>query len=243
MSHGYVDVHCHIVYRVDDGSKSLDMTLKMVDMAYESGTRIMIATPHYEIGRYENNNEKIKSRFNEIKAAAEKKYPDFKVFLGHEVMYTYGIPDRLERGEINTMAGSKYVLIEFGYEDAVSFIKEAVEEVIGYGYIPIIAHVERYANVMKKLDNVGELIKKGALIQVNTSTVAGKYGRGMRRKVLKLIKNDMVHFLGTDAHNDTNRNPDIGGCLEVLKKKVDEEKINEIFRDNALKVINGETID
>ncbi|MBQ3545414.1 MAG: capsular biosynthesis protein [Lachnospiraceae bacterium] len=241
---GYIDMHCHIIPHVDDGAKNSSQALSMMTQAYNSGFRAMIATPHYEVGRYEANKEEIEKNFNKIKSMVEQEIPGFKIYLGNEIFFSYGVVDKLNEGEINTLAGSNYVLVEFSPNDSFSYIKKSLYEIINAGYTPVLAHTERYEEVMEsEIKNVEKLVDAGVLIQINSSTLAGNMGIGIRRKVIKLIKNDLIHFISTDCHSDGRRSPDLTECIRYLQKKTDEETINRLLRDNALKVINNEDID
>lgn len=240
---GYIDMHCHIIPHVDDGSRSSSQTMSMLGIAYQSGIRTMIATPHYEVGRYEDNKEDILVNFNKIRLMAKKRYPDMELFLGNEIFFSYGVVDNLEEGKIFTLAGSKYVLIEFSPTDKFKYISQSLYEVINSGYRPILAHVERYEDVIADVDNVIELVEAGIYLQVNAGTIAGNMGGAMRRKIIKLIKNDLIHFISTDAHSNGRRSPDLTDCLKRLKRKVDNETINRLLKENARKVILNEYID
>lgn len=242
QNRGYTDIHCHIVPNVDDGARNSEHALKIISMAYDNGIRTMIATPHYEVGKYDSNAEEIKNNFQKIKELTARKYPNFNLYLGNEVFYSYGVVDALQEGRIFTMAESRYVLLEFSPNDKYKHIRQAVYELVNGGYIPIIAHCERYEEVMADVDNVEELVDAGAYIQINASTIAGNYGRGIRKKVMKLIKSDLIHFIATDAHSDGHRSPDIQECLKYLRKKADEETINTLLDLNPQKIIAKEYI-
>lgn len=239
---GYTDIHCHIIPGVDDGAKDINMSMRMIKMAYDSGFRMMIATPHYEIGQYENNQEKIIKNLNILREHIDKKYPDFKIYIGNEIFYSYGVVDLLNEEKIFTMAGSKYVLVEFSPNDGYKHIRSAVYELVNNGYIPIIAHCERYEHIMKDLDRVGELVDAGAYIQINSRSVAGEYGISLRRKLVKLIKDNLVHFIATDTHSDGKRNPKLEECLKYLRKKTDEKTIEKLLKINPEKVISNEYV-
>lgn len=239
---GYVDMHCHIIPHVDDGARTSRQAIKMISIAYENGIRTMIATPHYEIGHYDDNKELIIKNFNKIKKLVATKYPDFKIYLGNEIFFSYGVVENLDKGDIFSMAGSGYVLVEFSPNDSYNYIRKSLNEIINGGYIPILAHVERYEEVISSFDNVEELVDAGAYMQVNARTMAGNMGIMLRRKVLKLIKNDLIHFISTDTHSDGKRSPDLSGCLKYLNKKLDKKTINRLLRKNAIKVINNQPI-
>ena len=239
---GYIDMHCHIIPHVDDGARTSAQALSMIELAYQNGIRTMIATPHHEVGRFDENRELIDKYFLKLLGLVEKKYPDFHLYLGNEIFYSYGVADKLLNGEVYTMAGSHYVLIEFSPDDTFDYIEKSLYEIVNIGYIPILAHVERYDNVIRSSKNVERLVEAGIYIQTNASTVAGSRGWLMQRKVLKLIKNDLIHFISTDAHGDKKRTPSLAECLEVLRKKTDEDTINLLLRENALQILRDEEI-
>lgn len=242
IGQGYIDIHCHIIPHVDDGARTTNQALNMVNIAYKNGIRTMIATPHYEVGRYEDNKEEIEKYYAKLQNVVAKKYPDFRIFLGNEIFFSYGVVDSLEEKKIYTMAESRYVLVEFSPNDRLEYINTSLYELISAGYMPILAHAERYEEVMESLDNIEKLVDAGVYIQINSSTIAGRNGRRIRRRVLKLIKDGLVHFIGTDTHSDGRRSPDITECMKYLQKKTDERTINRLLRENALKVIQNEAI-
>lgn len=239
---GYTDIHCHIIPHVDDGAQSSEQALKMIHIAYENGFRSMIATPHYEVGKYDSNRAEIEKNFEKIKALTAQRFPDFKLYLGNEIFYSYGVVDSLEEGNIFTLAESRYILVEFSPNEKYKHVKSAVRELVNNGYLPILAHCERYQEVMADLDNVEELVDAGAYIQINAHTIAGKYGRGIRKKVIELIRNSLVHFIATDTHSDGHRSPDLQECLKYLRKKTDEETIDRLLNFNPQKIIAKEYI-
>lgn len=244
INKGYIDMHCHIIPHVDDGAKNSNQALNMITQAYESGFRAMIATPHYEVGRYEANKEEIEKYYDKLKSLVEENLSDFKIYIGNEIFFSYGVVEKLNEGQIFTLAGSNYVLVEFSPNDSFSYIKKSLYEIISGGYAPILAHTERYEEVMEsELKNVEKLVDAGVLIQINASTLAGNMGIGIRRKVVKLIKNNLVHFISTDCHSDGRRSPNLTECLKYLQKKTDDETINRLLRDNAMKIINNEDIE
>lgn len=242
ISQGYIDIHCHIIPHVDDGARNSNQALNMINIAYKNGIRTMIATPHYEVGRYEDNKDEIEKYYLKLKALIARKYPDFNLFLGNEIFFSYGVVDSLNENKINTMAGSRYVLIEFSPNEKLEYINKSLNEIINGGYIPILAHTERYEEVMASLDNVEKLVDAGVYIQINASTIAGRNGKGIRRKVLKLIKNGLVHFVGTDTHSDGRRAPELTECIKYLEKKTDTKTVSRLLMENAKKIIMNESI-
>lgn len=240
---GFTDIHCHIIPNVDDGAKNLEQALRIIDIAYENGIRTMVATPHYEIGRYENSTADIRQYYDKLNEEVHRKYTDFRIYTGREIFFSSGVPELMEKKELESLADSRYALIEFSPNDSSKYIKESLYSVTLSGFTPILAHAERYENLMDDIDLIEEIVDAGAYIQINAGTLGGNSGNHLRKQVLKLIKEELVHFIGTDTHSDGHRSPILKECLKYLYKKTNEETIRTLMIDNPNKVIQNILID
>ena len=139
-----IDIHCHILPEVDDGSSSMQESLMMLRMAVGQGIGAVIATPHYS-QRYKNvSPERICQLCSMLEAEARSNIaPEFKIYSGQEI-YSDGVLDKLGRGELLTLAGSPYVLLEFLPNVAYSYLYQVLKEMVLSQYHPVLAHVERY---------------------------------------------------------------------------------------------------
>lgn len=239
---GLIDMHCHILPGVDDGSASIEQTMSMLKLAYGDGTRVMIATPHYHIGRMVTDKKQCQERLEQVKKHLQTIGMDMELHLGCEIYYFSEAMDKVTDNEVSTLAGSSYVLIEFEPKVDYQRIQRAVSNVAGEGYVPILAHIERYMCLMDKPDRCQELIEHGALLQVNASSVVGKHGKDIQKFIKKQMKKRHISFVASDAHGDTARRPRLMDAYEYVKKKIDEDYANDIFRNNQLKVIADERI-
>lgn len=237
-----IDMHCHILPGVDDGSTNIEQTMNMLKVAYEDGTRRMIATPHYHIGRVVADRKQCEERLEQVKRKMDITGMDMEIYLGSEVYYFSEAMEKIESGEASTLAGSSYVLVEFDPKVDYQRVQRAVSNVSGEGYVPIIAHIERYMCLLDKPDRCKELIGMGALLQVNASSTVGKHGKDTQKFIKKLMKKRLISFVATDAHGDTSRRPRLKECYEYVAKKFGEEYANDIFRGNQLKLIADERI-
>ena len=143
----------------------------------------------------------------------------------------------LEKRKYVTMAGSSYVLLEFSEGDSAQHIRERVYNVLSCGYEPIIAHVERYQATVKDVGFSGDLVDMGAKLQVNVESILGKYTWGAKRYCRKLMKEDLLSFVGSDSHNTKTRIPNIGAGAACVSKKMGEAYANRIFHDNPLEIL------
>lgn len=234
------DVHCHILYGVDDGSKSLEQSLRMVDIAYEEGIRNIILTPHYNPRMWDFNMQVVNEHYMTLKSEVAKKHPDMKFWGGCEIFYESDTSEALRSGMIPSMAGGDYMLVEFMTSASYRTIKNAVIEFQQQGKIPILAHVERYESLFGNADLVEELQECGAYIQVNASSVIGEHGRQEQKFVKKLLKQELVNFIGTDAHRDDKRAPYIAEAAAYIAKKYGEEYARELLVENPQKIIDNQ---
>ena len=154
---GFTDIHCHVLPMVDDGAETMEMALDMLRIAAEEGIRKMILTPHQKADRKCVTPEGIIRRMVLLQEEADKKGIPVKLFPGNEIFYRHGLGELLELGKIRTLADSHYVLVEFLPGEDFGYIRDALNRLISFGYWPVVAHVERYMNVVKNLQKAEEL--------------------------------------------------------------------------------------
>ena len=128
-----------------------------------------------------------------------------------------------------------YVLTEFLPTDRFSYIRNAVDDVLSTGCVPIVAHVERYECMASNIENVRTIRNMGADIQINASSVTGGGGKNVKKFVHSLLKEQLVDYIGTDAHRcEGSRVPNICECSNILYKKYDEKYVDSILYGNAM---------
>ncbi|WP_408070374.1 CpsB/CapC family capsule biosynthesis tyrosine phosphatase [Butyrivibrio sp. JL13D10] len=237
-----IDIHCHILPGVDDGSPDVDTSLAMLKTAISEGTKGMILTPHHKPMHHNVRPDHLIEYTAQLMDRANAKGIDVQLFPGNEIYYSDSAVRELESGRASTLAGSDYVLIEFHPTDMYKTIHNALYTVQSSGYRPILAHVERYADMARHVKYVDELLDMGIYIQVNANSVMGKYGLGIRHFTRELIKRDMVHFVATDAHDNGSRAPHLLDCRDFVESRLGEDFALRIFHDNAMKVLRNEVI-
>lgn len=233
----YIDIHCHILPGLDDGSKDMAMTEAMLRMAYDEGIRKIIATPHNYANHKSASATKILETISKVNAFARENDIGIEIYPGNEIFYRRGVGELLEAGEILTMAGSETVLVEFYPEAEWSYLRSGIQELQQYGYDIILAHCERYDCLYKKKERLEELVKSGVSLQVNASSFLGKLGDVWRKRSRDLLKKDMIGYIGTDSHNLTSRPPRLEACATFLKKKAGTERADRLLYFHAEKLI------
>ena len=228
-----IDIHTHILPAIDDGSKSIENSIKMLNDLYADGVTDAILTPHYR-GEYDCSKEDLIKRFTEFKSLV-KDVP-INLYLGQEIYVDREALNLLTAGELLTLNNSKYVLLEFHYFEKADIV-EAVYVAKVRGFIPIVAHVERYEYL--DFDDVFEIKSLGGLIQVNATSLVNKENKAYFKRVKKLLKYDLVDFIASDCHDF--RPIRIGEVRKIVERKYGKELSKRVFVTNALKIINGQT--
>lgn len=233
-----VDIHCHILPGVDDGSHDKKQSYRMLDLAWKNGIRTIIATPHFMPEGHRPSVRTLLRLVEELQRYADERQYNITIHEGNEIYYHEEVPELLERGEILSLAGSDHVLVEFSPADDARYIRNALADILSTGYEPILAHVERYMSLCRKpYDRIGELREMGVLIQVNANSIEGKLGAVAKKTAHDLLKRQWVDFVATDAHSDHLRSHAIGDCVKLLRKKYPAEYVEDILGGNARRLL------
>ena len=239
----YIDMHNHLLPGVDDGSVDMKMSKELVELEYKEGVRKIICTPHYIKNNNNYSYEQLDEIFEDFKKMATEMHSDLEVYLGNEVLYDDGILDDIRGGMVHTMAGSKYILVEFNIRLSYGSIYEAMRNLINLRLRPIIAHVERYKSLVGNEDRIEELKNMGVYLQMNTESVGGSAFDAKSRWCTKLLKQGYIDFISTDAHDLVNRTPDMADAVKWIKKKCGEDELERMLWDNSETVIRNGFID
>ncbi len=236
MKLGMVDIHSHILPQVDDGASSVEMALEMLKAEAGDGVSDVFLTPHF-YAPHEHSSALLK-RFENFCEIAKKECPNITLHLGEEVFYSADIPELLEKKEIVTMGNSPYMLVEFSPHADFDFVFRAVSSLMQNGIQPIVAHIERINDI--RVTHAEELVRAGAYLQLNTGSIYGRCALRLKRKSFKFLDEELIHFIGSDAHNLGERGPDMGCAYEYVAQKISKEYADEIFIENPHALIRGE---
>lgn len=237
-----IDIHCHILPNVDDGSESLEESIEMAKIAESEGITRIVNTSHCHFDfKYKKGNE-LKLELEKFNQALKEENINIEVLLGNELYYTSDLIERFDELDFFSMNNSKYILMEFSPINFPKNIEDVIYEIKIRGYIPIIAHAERYKQVQEDVNIVLDCIKEGALIQVNSSSILGKNGEKAEDTSKKLLDNNMVHFVATDAHSSNRRRPLIKDSYNYILKNYGKEVSEKLFIENPTAVIENRDI-
>lgn len=240
-----VDIHTHILPGVDDGSDSVEESLAMIKQAYESGTRCMVMTPHYlnkNQCRFPASRSQLESFGDALRKECEKQGLPVSLYQGAEHFGVTEIGRIADEGGIIPINNSRYVLIEFDFEDDFQRVSYVLSQLMQFRYVPIIAHPERYDFLSESPSHAYGLLEKGCLLQVNKGSPLGKYGPQAQRLSKWLLDNHLVHFVASDCHSPYQRTPEMQQAHEMLTFRLGAAYVNRLFNENPMRVIRNETV-
>ena len=237
-----IDLHSHILYGIDDGSKSLEESLEILSKAYVGGVTDIVLTPHFiKDSKYKANNQEKMALKRILEDELKKRNIDIRLYLGNEVFIDEGLPKMLDK-DISTINGSKYLLIEFPLGNKSTIIEEVLDELDNAGIIPIIAHPERYLSYYKDYDFFYHLKTRGCLLQANVGSLYGHYGSKTKKMLKELLKRNLIDLLGSDIHHPHQDFYEHDIEKELKRVIKDDIIIKGLLSDNAIKVLNNKRV-
>ena len=234
-----IDFHSHILPGIDDGSRNLEQSIAMVNEAKEAGFTKIISTSHYMENYYECNERDRRQLLKKV----QENVQGIELILGNEIYITNNIIELLQNGQSSSINGTKYVLLEFPLITTRPMNdKEVIYRLVENGYIPIIAHPERYPFIQENPDYLFELEEMGALFQANYGSIIGMYGLKAKKTLKILLKNNLISFLGSDVHRPEQVYNKMPKIIKKLKKIISNEEFEEFTEINPEKVLKNENI-
>jgi len=172
------DFHTHLLYGIDDGSKTIEESIELLKESKKRGIDELILTPHYiENSKYNCNNSDKMDLFKKLKKRMKEENIDIKIYLGNEVFFTDNIIELIEKKEISTLNGSKYILFEFPMGPVYNNTSEVISTLVSNGYTPVLAHPERYKRFQEHPEIAKEYLRMGVQLQGNFTRLFVKYGK------------------------------------------------------------------
>ena len=221
-----IDLHSHILFETDDGSKSLEESVIMAKEAYDAGFTTICCTPHYLEPQYKKTKEENTKTLERLKEELEKHNIPMELFLGNEIYIVNNIEELVENNITSRMGNSEYILFELPLFQKLT---NAVDIIRNLPYTKLIlAHPERYEYVQKDISYLDDFIEMGVLLQGNYESILGKYGRTAQKTLKKLLKQKKIDFLSTDTHKKSSTYTKMEEIQRKLRKIVKEDYYNSL---------------
>ena len=238
-----IDFHNHILPNIDDGSKSLDISIDMIKKAQEQGITDIVNTVHFQHPKVEGENinldrmEKVRDvLLNEML----KNNLSINIHLGAEVFY---LPNLLSIADnpLTTFGSGKYMLIEFHPTNIPESHKTQLFDLKMKEITPIIAHPERYIAVQENINIVSDWLEAGCIIQLDAGSILGYLGKRARIASLEIIENEWCQLIGSDAHDNKSRNFFLKDAINMTSQLLQKD-MSKLVNENPRKILDGEPI-
>jgi protein-tyrosine phosphatase len=214
-----IDLHCHILPGIDDGPPDVEASLALAAAAAQSGTHTIVATPHVRED-YPFSPESIPDRVAALNAELERAGIDVEVLPGAELAISRA-PELGDAALRSLRLGSgDHVLVETPYVEVGELLENELFDLQLRGVAPILAHPERSPSFLGDIDRLAALVDKGVLCSVTAASLAGRFGRTVRRFSVELMRAGLVHDVASDAHDLRKRTPDLREGLASVEDDV-----------------------
>ncbi len=232
-----IDIHCHLLFGVDDGPEKIEQSIAMLKAAKEQGITNIVLTPHYRRGMFKFDGNLVLEHMKALEPYANEL--GITLHYGTEVHVNGDILEYLQERRVFSLADSEYVLTEYGYHTEYSYIFRMTHELLRHGYIPVIAHVERYGCLVKNPKRLEELQEIGALIQCNAAAILGEEGWGTKQFCKKALKSGWVDVVASDSHDTKKRRCYMEDAYDYLTEKYGEKLAHRLMVKNPKKIIGA----
>ena len=239
-----IDLHSHILPGVDDGADSLETSLRMLRHAQKDGIRAVVATPHCSRPGDAPNflSPALIQDMELLCSEASRQGIHVRIYPGMEVFVTDTFQQRLREGKFLTLANSRYLLVEFYFDESPEFITGTLADICQAGLTPVLAHPERYYCVEWEPELVRGWMQGGCVIQVNRGSIQGKLGTDAQACAWELLKNEYVHVVASDAHGADYRRPELKDCLLELGDSLSWAYASKLMIENPACIIRNQAI-
>lgn len=236
-----IDIHAHIIPGIDDGSPNMEESLEMARIAVYSEVKYIIATPHFNLpwDKRPYTLDELSRRLQELNDRLKKERIPLTILPGMEVYGDDDLPLLFEQNRLMTLNRTKYLLIEFDFDEVEERIAELLHLVKQNGRIPVIAHPERYRCVQHNPQFIYDCMAEGCFAQINKGSILGRFGRGPQRAAIALLDHGLVTCVASDAHFATMRTPYLREAYEEVREHFGGEYARMVFEENPGLIMEG----
>jgi protein-tyrosine phosphatase len=232
-----VDIHCHCLPGLDDGPATLEEAVALCRALVADGITTVIATPH-QLGRYDRQNrgDIVRSAVQSLRAALTEAAVPLNVLAGADVRLDERIVPLLASGEVLTLDGGPYLLLELPHE---TYIEPAplIRLLASRGVRSIVTHPERHEAVRRRPELVGPWLRAGALLQLTAGSLVGSFGAKAEAAAWQWLAAGSASFVATDAHDVQRRPPCMTQAIEAIERRLGVEVARRVCVDYPARVL------
>jgi tyrosine-protein phosphatase YwqE len=219
------DLHSHLIPGIDDGSKSMDDSIQMIEAFIAQGYTKLITTPHIMSHRYPNSKAIIEEGLVALKEELNARNIAIEIEVASEYYLDETVMDLVQERDIMTF-GDNYMLFEMSYVQPLHYLDEMVYEMKIAGYNPVLAHPERYIYMHEDFSKYERLKESGLLFQVNIPSLGGFYSKAIQTAAKQIADAGMIDFIGSDAHKIRH--------LDALREVRAQKAYAKVFENNTI---------
>jgi protein-tyrosine phosphatase len=233
-----IDIHSHILWGMDDGADTLEESVAMLKMAAESGTTDIVATPHAN-SHYRFQPELIRQRIEEICREATIKP---RIHTGCDFHLSFeNVQDALEHPARYLINSGPYLLVEFP-NSPLAGMGRILTTLLDRGFVPIMTHPERNAQLRRIGPEFIEWIEKGCLVQVTAQSLLGRFGKSAEEASWAMVRRGLAHFIASDAHDTADRPPRLDAAFEAVRARAGLSTARALAIENPRAALSGDPI-
>ncbi len=236
-----VDLHCHILPGIDDGSENIEESLQMCRLAFSDGIRTIVATPH--VGKYPNTKEIILEKTEVLKQKISSLLPGLSLFCGADIEFSADIFALIAYKSLLTINNSRYILLDTPYFLMPPDIEKQIQRLIEEGVAPIITHPERCLQIQEDIDLVRKIVEAGAVVQITASSITGKMGAKAQSVSKAILKAGLAHVIATDAHGASKRPPMLSEAATVAATIIGKDMAQAMVSTIPQSIIEDKLLD
>lgn len=236
-----IDIHCHILPDFDDGASSLEESMTMVRMAVSSGVSGIIATPHFR-GDPQSLElvSLLEQRFRLLEESIRQAGLPLQLYSGAEILCMPQSVDMAQSRRLPTLGNTPYVLTEFFFNESFGYMDEILSGIAQAGYIPVVAHPERYEAIQRDPRRLIRWFRNGYIIQLNKGSILGALGHRAEIAADWILSAGLAHLVASDAHSSDHRTTDMTVLRSYLLEEYESDYVQILMEQNPARLIRGE---
>ncbi len=234
------DLHCHILPGLDDGADGIEEAVEMADLACREGTEGIAATPHTNVTHGYRNywSTYLLDRLNRLQERLDALKIPVRLYAGQEIYLTEDVPALLAEGRLITLNRSRYILSEFSFRESPKRMVQLLQPLLAAGYLPIIAHPERYACVEEDWRICALYKELGCAVQINKGSVTGAFGPVAAHAARRILDAGLCDLVASDGHSVYRRRPELRSIHEWLSAHYSIAYADHLTVVNPCRILN-----
>lgn len=242
----YLDIHTHLLPGIDDGAQSFAEAVGMLEVAWRAGTTHLVATPHmFHSGLGSDDPAAVTAAFSafterldRLRCAEPSRLPDeIQIDLGAENYVGIELIRAVEAGRVLTLAGSRFLLVEFSPLTTATAARHALSRIQDSGYVPVVAHVERYAFLQDEPAMLEQLVEGGCVAQVNAAAILGRHGLRIAQLADDWLRHRLIAVVASDGHGLSTRRPELAEASDHLAARYGETTARACLHENPSAIL------